>query len=236
MRLPNSRAILIIIAIAFAFSIHSSPRIGWSGWAFFTVAYVVALSWDRLFPNAARRKWLERASQSPIVLQPPFADRWYVAAGGPDPRHNHHMSVSDQYFAYDFLREDGDAWDQPILAPCDGMVAHVENRQEDAPPDKRRRDRKRPAGNYVSIQTPRGYVILAHLKQGSIAVRVGEGVRAGAPIGRCGNSGNTTRSHLHVHAQDQPSINVDIANAVPIAFTDRLRSEPRLLEYRDPLG
>jgi Peptidase family M23 len=235
-RLPNSRAVLIVVAVAFAFAIHWSPLIGWSGWALALIAFFGLTFQTRLFPGIARRRWLDRASQSPIVLQPPFEDRWYVAAGGPDPRHNHHVAVSDQYFAYDFLRDGGDEWDQPILAPCDGMVVHVETRQDDAPPEKRRRDSKNPAGNYVSIETQRGYVILAHLKKGSIEVRVGDRVRAGMRIARCGNSGNTTRAHLHLHAQDQPSINVDAANAIPVAFTDRLRSEPLLLEYDDHLG
>lgn len=236
MRLPNSRTILIFIAVAFAFSIHWTHLIGWTGWTVSIALYVVLLFWNRLFPSAARRRWLERASDSPIILQPPFEDRWYVAAGGPDPRHNHHTSVTDQYFAYDFLREEGEEWDQPILAPCDGMVVHVENRREDAPPDERRSDRESPFGNYVSIKTPRGYVILAHLKKGSVEVRVGDGVRAGTIVARCGNSGNTRGAHLHLHAQDQPSQNVDIANGIPVAFTDRLRSEPLLLEFGDRLG
>ena len=146
------------------------------------------------------------------------------------------MSESDQYFAYDFLREEGESWDQPIYAPCDGMIVHVESRQADAPPNERRTDRKRPFGNYISIQTARGYVILAHLKQGSVSVRVGESVRAGTEIARSGNSGTTRGAHLHLHAQDQPSQNIDIANGIPVAFTDRSRSEPLLLEYRDRLG
>ena len=236
MRLPNSRALLIIAAVAFAFTIHWSPLIGWTGCALSAGAYVAAAFKDRLFPDIARRQWLARASASPIILQPPFEDRWYVAAGGPDPRHNDHAAVSDQYFAYDFLREEGDAWDQPILAPCDGMIVHVENRRDDAPPGRSSRDRAFPLGNYVSIQTPRGYVILAHLKQGSVDVRVGDTIRAGTPVARCGNSGNSRRAHLHLHAQDQPSQNVDIASGIPVAFTDRLRSEPLLLEYRDRLG
>lgn len=236
MRLPNSRALLIIVAVAFAFAIHWSPVIGWTGCALSAGAYVAVAFKDRLFPNIARRQWLARASQAPIVLQPPFEDRWYVASGGPDPRHNHHAGDSDQYFAYDFLREEGDAWDQPILAPCDGMIVHVENRRDDAQPDHPSRDEKAPFGNYVSIQTPRGYVILAHLKQDSVEVRVGDSVRAGAAIARCGNSGKSRGAHLHLHAQDQPSQNIDTANGIPVAFTDRLRSEPLLLEYGDRLG
>ncbi len=236
MRRPNSRAILVLIIAAFGFWWIWSPRTGEIGFALSCAALAGVLVYERFNHRAAVKRWLARASQNPIVLQPPFVDRWHVAAGGPDPRHNHHVAVSDQYFAYDFLRQDGDAWDQPILAPCDGMIVHVENRQDDAPPEQRRRDHKRPFGNYASIETPRGYIILAHLKKGSIDVRVGDVVRAGTTIARCGNSGDTRGAHLHLHAQDQPSQNVDIANGIPVAFTDRLRSEPRLLEYGDGLG
>ncbi len=236
MRLPNSRALLIVVAVGFAFAIERSPLIGWTGCALSIGALLVATSWMRLFPDAARRRWLSRASNSPIVLQAPFEDRWYVAAGGPDPRHNHHAALSDQCFAYDFLRESGEAWDQPILAPCDGLIVHVEGRQDDALPNRALRHRRLPFGNYVSIQTPRGYVILAHLKEGSITVRPGDTVRAGTPVARCGNSCDTRDAHLHLHAQDRPSRNVDVANGIPVAFTDRLRSEPLLLEFGDCLG
>lgn len=234
--LLNLRAVLLLIAIGFAFYTRTSALVGWSGFGVFLLIYVGLLFPNHLFRGIVRKQWLERASCDPIILASPFEDRWFVAAGGPDPRHNHHLVASDQYFAYDFLREEGEEWDQPILAPCNGMVVHVENRQEDAPPAQARRERERPFGNYVSIETPRGYVILAHLKQGSVTVRVGETVRRGDTIGRCGNSGNTTRSHLHLHAQDQPSQSIGVANGVPVAFTDRLRSEPLLLEYGDKIG
>jgi len=235
-RVPNLLTILVLVAAAFGFAAFWAPRIGIPGFWSAIAAIVAALLWQRFNAGAASKRWLARASQRPIVLQPPFRDRWWVAAGGPDPRHNHHQSVSDQYFAYDFLRYDGDSWDQAILAPCDGMVVHVENRQPDAPANERRRNRKRPFGNYVSIETPRGYVILAHLEQGSVTVRVGETVRAGDEIARCGNSGNTRGAHLHLHAQDQPSQAVGSAQGVPIAFLDRGATEPMLLEYRDRLG
>lgn len=112
----------------------------------------------------------------------------------------------------------------------------MEDRQEDAPPRERRSNRTRPFGNYVSIETPRGYVILAHLKRGSVLVRVGDTVRAGDEIARCGNSGNTRGAHLHVHAQSLPSQAVDMAQGVPIAFLDRGAERPLLLEFGDRLG
>ena len=236
MQLPNNFAIGVLVVCGLGFIAIFSHDVGLP---IFGAAVGGLIGWfvyHRLNYAAASKKWLAEASRGPIVLAPPFADRWYVAAGGPDPRHNHHYVVSDQRFAYDFLREEGQSWDQPILAPCDGMIAHVETRQADAAPDARQRERKRPFGNYVSIQTGRGYVILAHLKQGSVTVRVGDTVKAGTEIARCGNSGNTLGAHLHLHAQDQPSQNIDIAHGIPIAFTDRLRSEPLILEYNDRLG
>jgi murein DD-endopeptidase MepM/ murein hydrolase activator NlpD len=44
-------------------------------------------------------------------------------------------------------------------------------------------------------------VLLAHLKQGSVAVKGGQRVAAGDIVGAVGNSGNTDEPHLHVHAQ-----------------------------------
>jgi murein DD-endopeptidase MepM/ murein hydrolase activator NlpD len=235
-RLPSSLTVLVLVAAAFGFVALWDAPVGIPGFWLFIAAIALLLMWNRFNTAAAAKRWLFLASDRPIVLKPPFTGRWRVASGGPNPAHNHHQATSDQYFAYDFVRSDGETWDQPILAPCDGMIAHVENRQEDAPPNERRRDRARPLGNYVSIQASRGYVILAHLRSGSVPVRVGDSIRAGDEIGHCGNSGNTRGTHLHVHAQDQPSQAVAAARGIPIAFVDRGGDEPMLLEFGDGLG
>jgi hypothetical protein len=235
-RLPNTVTIVLLAAAAFGFVAVWDRAVGLPGFAIAVVVLAALLLWNRFDSRGASRRWLTRASNRPIVLQPPFEGQWRVAAGGPDPRRNHHQSVSDQYFAYDFERVDGPSWDAPIVAPCGGMIVHVESRRKDVPPEQRRHDRARPFGNYVSIETSRGFVILAHLKQGSVTVRVGDTVRAGDAIGRCGNSGNTRGAHLHVHAQDLPSAAVATAQAVPIAFASRTGGEPMLLEYGDTLA
>ena len=76
------------------------------------------------------------------------------------------------------------------------------------------------AGNHVFIQTVHvtGTVVVAlcHLQQGSAEVTVGQRVESGQSIGRCGNSGNSTEPHLHLHAVD--SLDILRANAVPIQF------------------
>jgi murein DD-endopeptidase MepM/ murein hydrolase activator NlpD len=43
-------------------------------------------------------------------------------------------------------------------------------------------------------------VVLAHLRRGSIAVRLSESVTAGQGLAEAGNSGNTSEPHLHRHA------------------------------------
>lgn len=77
------------------------------------------------------------------------------------------------------------------------------------------------AGNHVLIETPAGAVVaLCHLRRGSVSVRPGEGVRTGEPLGRCGNSGNSTEPHVHVQAID--GVDVLHASAVPITFDGRV--------------
>ena len=222
----------IFIAVAGGFAKVVVPSAAVAGYLLAALVALGAGVWALYDRRNESSRWLARASGA-IVLHPPFRGRWRVAAGGPDPKHNHHQRVSDQYFAYDFVNLDGPSWEAPICAPCRGLVAHVEDRHDDAPPDARRRERKHPFGNYVSIETERGYVILAHLKRGSITVRAGDTVGPGVHIADCGNSGNTLGAHLHIHAQNQPTAAPNDAEAVPIAFLRE--NQPQLLEHTDTL-
>jgi murein DD-endopeptidase MepM/ murein hydrolase activator NlpD len=62
-------------------------------------------------------------------------------------------------------------------------------------------DRTHAAGNHVIITYQDRKILLAHLQQNSVWVRTGEQVRQGQPIGKVGNSGNTSEPHLHIHAE-----------------------------------
>jgi hypothetical protein len=54
-------------------------------------------------------------------------------------------------------------------------------------------------GNYVLIRAQEGvYVLLAHLRQGSVCVAVGDYLTPGQALGRCGNSGRSAQPHLHL--------------------------------------
>ena len=53
-------------------------------------------------------------------------------------------------------------------------------------------------GNHVIIQHSDGnYTYYAHMAQGSITVRAGDSVKQGQVIGKMGNSGSSTGTHLH---------------------------------------
>ena len=124
---------------------------------------------------------------------------------------------------------------RPLTAPVDGVVVGVHG---DEPDHQSHRglpsigyavtQRRRLgagwlglSGNHVLIET-RGadgevaVVVLCHLQQGSPVVRLGQSVRRGEALGRCGNSGNSTEPHVHVHAVDGRDISR--ARAVPISF------------------
>ena len=55
-------------------------------------------------------------------------------------------------------------------------------------------------GRY-SAKRDRARRALAHMKQFSVLVSAGDTVTAGEPLGRVGNSGNTSEPHLHIHAE-----------------------------------
>jgi murein DD-endopeptidase MepM/ murein hydrolase activator NlpD len=54
-------------------------------------------------------------------------------------------------------------------------------------------------GNFVILEhAPGEYTEFRHLAAGSVRATVGQAVKRGQVIGRCGNSGNATTPHLHV--------------------------------------
>ncbi|TDT41357.1 peptidase M23-like protein [Halospina denitrificans] len=87
----------------------------------------------------------------------------------------------------------------PVVAPCSGRVAKVVDRFEDMTVPEMDGDNK--AGNYIAVDCGDFVVILAHLRQGKMAVAEGDQLRVGDTLGEAGNSGNSSEPHLHIHAQ-----------------------------------
>lgn len=137
---------------------------------------------------------------------------------------------------------------RPVLSPVDGVVVGVHDTEADhhayrgfpsvgyALTQRRRAAESWLAliGNHVLIETEyltgTAVVALCHLKQGSAEVTTGQRVAAGQPIGRCGNSGNSTEPHLHLHAVD--GRNITQAHAIPIQFDGSIPHNGSIVERR----
>jgi murein DD-endopeptidase MepM/ murein hydrolase activator NlpD len=121
----------------------------------------------------------------------------------------------DDYYAYG----------ADVLAAADGHVISAANDQPEDPSAMQRPDETQEAyserlqkeqgerlakglkaitGNYVMIDHGKNeYSLYAHLRPGSVRVKVGAQVKAGDVIGKLGSSGNSTEPHLHFHVCDK---------------------------------
>ena len=85
------------------------------------------------------------------------------------------------------------------------------------------------AGNHVLLETRDGPVVaVCHLQRSSLHVQLGQSVRVGEALGRCGNSGNSTEPHVHVQAIDR--LDVRNATAVPLTFGGRLTRNCEIID------
>jgi murein DD-endopeptidase MepM/ murein hydrolase activator NlpD len=138
--------------------------------------------------------------------------------GGDTRELNQHHDVPNQQFALDLLgvdesgktqrgggtrNEDYYAFGREVLAPADGTVIEVIGGVRDNAPGSM--NPYSAVGNCVLIEHRNEEVsVLAHLKLGSVVVKVGDKVKRGQFLGKCGNSGNSSEPHLHYHLQNSP--------------------------------
>lgn len=172
-----------------------------------------------------------------VDITAPLQESFVVLSGGGSPFTNSHFRVRPQNFALDIVgvnafgnrasllgnsRDLGSyvIYGSQIVSPCNGRISAIVNDLPDhIPPDG---DRINPAGNHVLIECGDFEVLLAHIQPNSITVTIGDIVSSGAPLGRVGNSGNTTEPHLHIHAErgGEPGIILD-GEAVAITIAGR---------------
>ncbi|MGH7469061.1 MAG: M23 family metallopeptidase [Longimicrobiales bacterium] len=166
-------------------------------------------------------------SGGPVVIGPPLRGEW-VAINGPSNTSGHRRSAIPingvvaigQRFAIDYLQVDekGNSFrndrsvnenflaeGQDILSVAAGTVVDT----KDSIPENVPGGRAVPitlatvAGNYIVLDIGGDrFALYAHLKPGSLRVKVGDRVQRGQVIGLVGNSGNSTEPHLHFHLAD----------------------------------
>lgn len=182
-----------------------------------------------------------KVNQNELVIGPPLSGKGWVAVGGigTDTGHrrallslNNKLCLS-QRFANDWIKLDdnnktssGDrklcksypCYEQKIISVADGEVVDVVDQFEDQVPDKPGRIKIADAGgNYAIVKIgDNKYAFYAHMKKGSIRVKIGDTITRGQEIGLVGNAGNSTGPHLHFHVCDNAS--PLFANGVPFVI------------------
>lgn len=149
------------------------------------------------------------------------------------------LGISENFlrYSYDFVavdtqgrmykgdgerNEDWYGWGTPILAPADGVVVKARDGRPDNTKSKRqpmtldevKADPSVGMGNMVVLDHGDGsYSLLAHLKQGSVAVKPGQRVKAGERVGAMGFSGDAFLCHLHYDLKTGPAFQEGLPSA-----------------------
>ena len=214
-----------------------APVALWPGlWGFGLLTFTFPYSLESSGPSATVRL--------------PSNERLRVLWGGDRVATNYHAAAPDQRWAYDLTVEpavhgsenlgDYGCYGTPVVAPVSGRVHHAADGTPDHPPGQPSNDLENPTGNTVVLRLESGtYLIIAHLKAGSVRVEMGGEVKEGDPIGACGNSGNTSEPHIHIHhqRQDPRVFPLNLAEGLPLYF--RNHGGPAMPEGgfdRDPAG
>jgi Peptidase family M23 len=178
----------------------------------------------------AGRVALDRTA--PSVLHAPVGRGDWVADEGCCAAPTHHRRslqvidgrlVVSQRFAIDWMKLDAEhrawtgdpadpasyvSWEEPEYAVRAGTVVAARDGLQDypvphGPPTPPKLDEA--LGNHVILRIgAHRYVTYAHMRRGSVVVRVGQRVRSGQMLGRLGNSGNSSTPHLHLQMQSSP--------------------------------
>jgi len=89
--------------------------------------------------------------------------------------------------------------DGQVVAVVDGLPEQVPGQNPTGLPLEQY------AGNHiVQVMADGNYALYAHLKTGSIKVKVGDQISSGQMIASLGNTGNTDGPHLHFHVMSTP--------------------------------
>ena len=153
-------------------------------------------------------------------FQLPFKGEWFTFWGGTDKRQNYHVINKTQKGAFDFIilgknnrsyqrsgtrNEDYYAFGKPLYAVCDAEVYQVIKGIPDNRPSQM--NPKQALGNAIILKTANDeYIVYAHFEDETIRVKKGDRVVQGQYLGNCGNSGNSSEPHLHLHIQDGPNL------------------------------
>ena len=198
--------------------------------AAFSVPFMAFILADSLHPQ-----W---SGKGAVTVNSPFAGESYMFHAGHNTMVNYHAAHSSQKHALDIVTvhdngaenkgdrnvlEDYACFGAPLIAPVAGEIVNVVSDMVDQVVNGKQLPGN-PAGNHVVIKMDEEhYALLAHMKQNSAVVSVGDQVSVGQKLGECGNSGNTSGPHLHFQIQRYPDLFAEGGYTYPVKFNNTAR-------------
>jgi|GEM_PF-6785557 len=200
------------------------------------------------------RVYSEPDPSETLRLGPIFQEPFYTLNGGSSRLINTSLGRTPTRHLYAFLVSDhkhggtgegtpqdrmGLSFGKPILSPSSGVIYEV---IQDLPDHAGTIPYNHPLGNFIKLQIDRDdpedqeerYVLLTNLKQGSVAVAVGDRVEAGQVLAEVGWSGIVSECMLILLVADTPYIFSADAKSFPFYFQDVRKqgdSAPRELYF-----
>ncbi len=194
---------------SFAYLPIASGLTIWIGIAMLSLAGDQTRFWRNRSPQSMPEEawwreifWADRLGRGEPLLVVPVAGVTLIAQG-----FNDRLSHFGRFrHALDFQRPPvpavaGNAiWEAPVTAPAAGVIERI--RDDIADNELGVCNYAESWGNFVCIRLDHGgYALLAHLRQSTIAVKVGTRVEIGTYMGAIGNSGRSPVPHLHLQVQ-----------------------------------
>jgi hypothetical protein len=219
-----------------------SPRSSWQAWVGNGSRLLVSIILIYLIVGAIQAHFYD---ETPVNLSFPFKNGVYAVFEGGNgkrsPLMNYHYGASahkganvnrSMKYAVDVTKlsiwgNDANGvlprdnakyaiFNEVLYSPCDGLAYDVVDKWPNEMPfgDKAPYN----VGNHVVIKTGNHFVLMGHLQQGSITVKVGDFVKKSQSIAKAGNSGWTSQPHLHIQAMKSSPGSFWAAEGVPIIF------------------
>jgi hypothetical protein len=165
-----------------------------------------------------------------MVIKPPVrGDGWLVSSGCCKPNIHRDLRIAidgirietPETFAIDWAKVkngrifDGDgsrveqhyAFGEDVLAVADGTVVSIQDGKPETTPNVAMTPKAKEdyGGNHVILEiAPDVFALYVHLHPGSLTVKVGQAVKAGAPLAKIGNTGPSMGPHLHFGLSNKP--------------------------------
>ena len=173
-------------------------------------------------------------AQPSISVRWPLLETTIVGWGGNTIETNvPHAIWASERWAYDFVEEPANTgnktlkgygiYDKDVVAPASGTVIEAYDEEDDIPPNSENFLSMEGNHIYIKMDATGTYLLLNHLKKGSVLVKAGDHVNEGEIIAKVGNSGSTSEPHLHIQHQRQDPTKIIypiFAEGLPLYFKD----------------